>query len=274
MRDYKPVPDAERCKKEVGHSFGVTTEWARCERRAKLDGYCKQHHPDEEKRRLEESSARYQAESDARIARATAPLKRIADLEAENVRLRTALDAANYQIDLNDTDLAGLRAERNTLRSALEDCLQSAIKAYPFTGDDQAAVEAARAALSQAEPQEGHKRPDGKMCNHPESRHLSGPHPLMGIGYPWGCSDCWLEDGSPIIGPYIHAWPTEEPALSPRQPTERPTRWHEGMRYWQADLADKPHLCWAYVGEETVCIQPLGHDGNAHEPDFRERTPE
>lgn len=52
----------------------------------------------------------------------------------------------------------------------------------------------------------------------------------------------------------------------------KPTRWHEGMREWQAGtISDSvashfEPLCWAYVSDTDVCIQPLGHDNGAHEP--------
>lgn len=58
---------SEQCKKMVysndGRLFGSSHQ---CKRKAKLDGYCTQHHPDNVKARRDASYAKYKAEMDAR----------------------------------------------------------------------------------------------------------------------------------------------------------------------------------------------------------------
>jgi hypothetical protein len=61
VSDYRGRLDPEHCKAGVWSREGWSRQY-QCTRKAKVDGYCKQHHPDAVKRRREESDARWRAE--------------------------------------------------------------------------------------------------------------------------------------------------------------------------------------------------------------------
>ena len=66
------------CKADVWTSSGNWVQSHQCSRKAKVDGYCKQHHPDAKKARDEASMKKFNDESDARIrAAARAPFARV-----------------------------------------------------------------------------------------------------------------------------------------------------------------------------------------------------
>lgn len=48
------------------------------------------------------------------------------------------------------------------------------------------------------------RRPDARDCVHPRERHLTSAHNPYAPDRNWGCVGCWLDDGSPILGPYVH----------------------------------------------------------------------
>ncbi|MCP4410905.1 MAG: hypothetical protein GY807_24830 [Gammaproteobacteria bacterium] len=52
--------DPSRCKASVAQG-GMRVGFYQCSRKAVKDGWCKQHHPDTEKKRREESRAKYNA---------------------------------------------------------------------------------------------------------------------------------------------------------------------------------------------------------------------
>jgi hypothetical protein len=61
-------PKEGYCKEGVWHASGNWGSSYQCSRKAKVDGYCKQHHPDGKKARKDAGDARYKAEKDARRA--------------------------------------------------------------------------------------------------------------------------------------------------------------------------------------------------------------
>lgn len=83
---------SDRCKERVREGGLHWTRWHQCSRKAKQDGYCKQHHPDAVKARLDASNETARAEWAASIARDR--LNRAApDLLAELIAVEAALSA-------------------------------------------------------------------------------------------------------------------------------------------------------------------------------------
>lgn len=78
---------SEKCRAKVWKNWN----YYNCTRKAVLDGYCKQHHPDSVSKRREESHKRYQEQwENSTIRRLEKAIERIKALEAEIEELRRA----------------------------------------------------------------------------------------------------------------------------------------------------------------------------------------
>ena len=87
----------ENCKQWVHGPSGWGMD--QCSRKHKIDGYCKQHHPDAVRQRLFESNARWRAKR----ARQKEQLhkqcnKRIADLEKRVQELESEVSGLEYEV--------------------------------------------------------------------------------------------------------------------------------------------------------------------------------
>lgn len=87
--------DPTRCQKMIWNGSYVGWRGHQCSRKATIEGYCKQHHPDTEKKREAASMDRYAAKERERVAHDPlrllhAATARIATLERENAKLREA----------------------------------------------------------------------------------------------------------------------------------------------------------------------------------------
>ena len=79
---YSQPFDPKRCKASVLEP-GRGWHPHQCQRKASIDGWCYQHHPNAEKERQEERRQRYLAKQK------NSPSARIAKLKVENIQLRT-----------------------------------------------------------------------------------------------------------------------------------------------------------------------------------------
>ena len=89
---YRVGNDPERCKEKVHDPSG----WGmnQCSRKAKIEGYCKQHSPEAVAARQKESHERYQRQA----ARARAPYEKIGRLEARVKELEDEVQELNRYI--------------------------------------------------------------------------------------------------------------------------------------------------------------------------------
>ena len=83
---------SEGCKQRI---FGDWNHYD-CSRKAVIDGYCKQHHPDSVKKRREESDRKW-SEKQANTPLSLA-LKKVKSLEADNALLKKDADAYKLYI--------------------------------------------------------------------------------------------------------------------------------------------------------------------------------
>jgi len=110
---HDPKPDPKRCKASVSTHDRAALSY-QCSRKPWKDGWCKQHHPDSEKARLEEVRRRSEEKwANSPAARTRREIERLQNINAE---LRTACEAlldAAY-----DTLASGVPCV--TLESAIE----------------------------------------------------------------------------------------------------------------------------------------------------------
>ena len=84
---YAQPIDSDKCKASVPFG-GRSVNFHQCQRKAKRDGWCTQHHPDSEAKRRAEADARYKARRDnlplVRLGRCT---KALAEMQVQRDEL-------------------------------------------------------------------------------------------------------------------------------------------------------------------------------------------